>query len=398
MFAGGFAARTLSAPSHQELLKQVDALLAGRQFDLAKELLTESIQRFPQQTNTQQRMVLAKLSAQQSDWNGVICALQEVPKKDPQAVLARIAEGDAWRRLFHARQAERCWEEALDIDPEARSARNGLLYLYSIQLRRTEWFQKLWEFYDRGQATQNELQQLLIAGQVVWETSELLKQVASFAAADPQDINSQRALAVYLLRSGNAEEAIKRLGELREQHPDDGEVWLALAETLLAVGKAEEVQKLFAQPEPASIQQDYRYWKFQAMLQMQQGAYDQAAQAFEQSVRRFPYDLEVRNKFAQTLRYLRDVEGAQEHSRVAGILSMIQRHCHTLQANGWDLERVKRLISLCAEMKLVEEAIGWCNLALTRAPADPQLQEWKLKLRAMPKTSSRHLPNEVKGS
>lgn len=390
-FAAGFGFRAWQRPSAKDLVFQAQAALDWRRYEEAGELLKQLVFTRPDKATSQHRLILAKLSAQQSDWSTVVAALAGVDDSDPNAVVARIAEGDAWRNLQRAQRAEDCWRRALALDPEARSARTGLLYLYSIQLRRDLWIEKLWELYDRGQAGQKELIQLLIAGEVVWETKTLIDEVAGFAAADPADVHDRRALAVYLLRSGRATEAVTRLRQLHERHPEDEEVWFALVEALLALGDAEAAGSLLDAP-PDAAARDFRYWKFLGSRHLLQEQYEKASDAFETSVAMFPFDLIVRNRYAQALRFANRAHEARRQAEAAQQLSTIQRLCHTIDTYGWNSEKVLPLIEACEKVGLIEEALGWTRLALLRYPDDENFQRLDQRLRTLPLTSIRRIP------
>lgn len=390
-FAAGFALRLWNRPSANDLLQQAQISLDLNDDHSCKQHLTRLLVSHPQQVSTQARLMLAKISNQQSDWNTVIAALRPVPDSDPLAATVRIAEGDAWRRLYRASEAEDCWERALAINADARQARSGLLYLYSVQLRRDLWLQKLWELYDRREAGERELIQLLIAAEVVWETKEILHDVAGYAAADPEDVHNHRALATYLLASGRAQEARKRLRELHERYPEDLEVWLALAAALLTVGDTDSAATLFQSPPPAATA-DYRYWKQLGSMHLLREQYGPSCEAYRKSVELFPYNLEVRNRFARALRFANQIDAAREQAQCAQDLSTIQRLCHTIDTNGWDLEKVRKLIYTCEKLRLIEEAIGWTRQALKRAPDDADLRKTEARLETLPLTSSRHLP------
>ena len=375
-------------PSFEEVLWRLDAAQRIGARQEVERTLEWLIARYPERADASFRFALAKTANSLGHWPIVAVALGTISDDDPLGAEARVAEGDAWRNLWRADKAEECWRRALCIDPEQRLARQGLLYLYVLQMRRNEWRQRLWELYDRNQFGLNEMLQLHIAGQVVWGASQTMEEMKQYAVSD---VASRRALGVYALQTGAVAEAVYHLSSILQHHPDDIETWLQLVSCRLETGSIDEASQLFQQT-PEGAQDDDRYWKLHAMLAFAEGRHEDAIADYQQSLRIFPYDGDVHNKLGQALRFAGREDEAKRHAQLARKLAQIQRFCNELHNQGWTMATVRSLAKACEELGLIEEARGWVRLALEHCPQDAELLASKARLEQLPSTSSRNPP------
>jgi predicted Zn-dependent protease len=386
LISGG-AYRHIREPSENERIAQAGRLLAAQQADAAERVLRQAVARRP--AAPEPRIELARLAQTREDWATVAVALHPIPADFPAAAAVRIVEGDAWIKLGRAADAEQAWRAALERDT-TETARYRLLFLYGTQLRRPEWLATLWDLYDRGHAGLNEMLQIMLAGQIVWEPEGALETVERWSAADERDRPSRRAAAVYFVRAGQLDEAADRLENLFERDPDDLETWSALVDCRLASGELDRADKLL-RAAPDAARDNPRYCKQRGRLALAQGRYADAAADLRRGLPGAPYDLELHYNLAQALRLAGQLDASRPHSDVAGRLARIARLCHSIHnAPAYSSGDIRELVQHCAELRLVEEARGWVRVGLDANPRDQALFEARDRLATLPATSVRH--------
>jgi thioredoxin-like negative regulator of GroEL len=373
-----------------QFFEQARQFAATNRFVEAETSLRRLLARQPNRTDA--RLLLGKLAHDRNDWATVAAAFRGVSDSDPMAGAIRVAEGDAWLKLNRAVLAEDCWSRAYHLSPEDPQPRLRLIYLYGMQLRREPWTELLWELYDRNQAGMREMIQLMIAGHVVWEAEEAVREVRRFAASDPDDFHSRRAVAEYLLLAGQIPEAIRELESLLQAHPNNVEARLAMVECHVARADNENARKCLGQM-PESAQADYRFWKSQGSLALLDQRFDDSVSDFAKALAQAPFDRELHHKIAQSLRPVGDFDSAERHAQIAGKLAKIHRLCHSLHHERTSsMANILHLVQLCEELELIEEARGWIMVGLEIDPRDTDLLAAQNRLSELPATSSRHPP------
>jgi ribosomal protein S18 acetylase RimI-like enzyme len=104
--------------------------------------------------------------------------------------------------------------------------------------------------------------------------------------------------------------------------------------------------------------------------------------------------LELEQKLAQAFRSIGDADQARRPAQIAAALAEVERTCYTLhQIRPWDRELLRRMLRLCEELLLVEEAQGWARLGLRHYPDDSVLREAERRVAQLASTSARHPPS-----
>jgi tetratricopeptide (TPR) repeat protein len=389
-FLLGVTCRYVLGHGSEQFFEQARRFAAARRFDEAEMSLRRLLAREP--ARTEARLLLGHLAHERGDWATVAAVFRGIPDSDPVAGPIRVAEGDAWLQLNRAVLAEDCWSRAHRLSPEDPQPRGRLIYVYGLQLRREPWMRLLWELYDRDQAGLGEMIQLMIAGHVVWEAEEAVQDVGRFAAADADDVNSRRAVGEYRLLAGQFPKAIRELESILQSKPDDLETRLALVECHLGRADNESARTCLDQissPAPA----DYRFWKDRGSLALLDRRLDDSVTDFAKALANAPFDRELHHKMAQSLRLVGNFDAAERHAETADKLARIHRLCHSLHFQRTpSLPEIERLVQLCEESGLIEEALGWIRVGLGLEQGNPDLLAARHRLSGISRTSSRHPP------
>lgn len=387
---GGIAFRHGAEPSPDELLRRAQRYLVGQRNAEAEQSLRRFLAREPDRTEP--RLWLSKLAVERRDWATVAAVLRPIPDTERMAAGVRVAEGDAWYNLHRAARADDCWSRALKLDPENKEARNRLISLCAIQLRRASWRSLLWELYDRDQAGIDEMIQLMVSDHSYWDLNQALGMLRVYVASDPDDAASRRALATYMLRAGRVQDAEHLLATLWQREPQELETWSILTECQLVNADISRSRDLLAQA-PHNAPEDFRYWKLQGTFALLENRFADAVANFRQALVQAPYDLELRQKLSQALRSNGDPDSSQRHSTIAAMLAKIERLCHTLHnKQPWDVDEVRQMVDLCEQLRLIEEGRGWIRVGLSRDPEDTYLLAAHSRLAELPVTSARRPP------
>jgi predicted Zn-dependent protease len=176
------------------------------------------------------------------------------------------------------------------------------------------------------------VQALLWRGQVLERWNDLEEAVASYrraVAADPGHDKARRLLALALVRSDRAGEAVALLDSLRQQYTEDAEILLGLARGRRCLGQLDEACRLLdevltAQPNNAEALSE------RGKLALQTGRVAEAEAALRRALALAPYDRETNYTFYLCLRQ----QGREDEA--ARILQTVER----IRA---DLQRVSEL-------------------------------------------------------
>ena len=391
-FAGGFLYRRSLEPDPQrELLRARRDLASGRVAE-ALDRIAWLDARHPWSLTTADRLQTARVAFAGERPAMARAMLDDIPADDPAAANARLLIGDAWLRESRAVDAERSFHAALELDPDNLTARRRLLYLQSMRLRGDLWLASLWDLVDRDAAEFNEWVQVVIAGQIVWDAGEPLATVAAWAAADPEDVWSRRAAALYRSRLGRSDRAIEELTALAGATGLQ-DVRLALLEVLADVGALDRFAQVLAETDAADPSTDLL--RLRGGYRLDTGDTAGAVRDLRLAAAAGPFDRRTQTRLAAALRTAGDAADARTHADIAERLSRVQRLTHVLssvrQTPGLFAEAVADLHAL----GMLQEARAFLREGRSRYPDDPALTQWQARLAGLPSYSRRNPPPEM---
>ncbi len=178
-------------------------------------------------------LVLADVQFRQEQHLAALASLSHVPSNSSQGAAARLLEGTVLLKVGRASQAETALGECLKLDSRSIEARRRLVFLFGIELRRTDLRRTLWELHALDAAGPTDL--VLLSGStfIVWNAAEIMGTVEKFVASDAGDVFARVALGRYRMRQSDLAGARQILQEACRFAPDDPEAHVTLAECLI---------------------------------------------------------------------------------------------------------------------------------------------------------------------
>ena len=246
------------------------------------------------------RMQLARLFAARNDYLSCARALHQVPNWWPARSDALFLEGQAWKYLHRARDAETAGEALIADDPlhpvSARyfsGAARELIARYVLENRLEDARRVLWRAYDEA-APPERRDILLMRTRAELERvahEEAVVVLRGNATADPSDWSSRRALAVEEQIAGRPEEADRQIQAVLKARPDDSRAWRAQLEIWHLRGDRDTLKAALVRL-PKSAGADPDVWKFRGLAQTWDGHNTAAAAAFRKAVELNPREAE----------------------------------------------------------------------------------------------------------
>jgi predicted Zn-dependent protease len=226
----------------------------------------------------------------------------------------------------------------------------------------------------------DDVQALLWRGQVMERWNDLEEAVASYrraVAVDPGHEKARRLLALALVRSDRADEAVERLESLRRQGADP-EVLLGLARGRRSLGEVDEARRLLdevlaAQPRNAEALSE------RGKLALQTGRAAEAQDWVEKALALAPYDREANYTYYLCLRQQgREQDAARVLETVERIRADLQRVSELRQR----IAAAPRDASLRCEIGVIflrngqaREGVRWLQSALQLDPGHPEARQ-----------------------
>jgi tetratricopeptide (TPR) repeat protein len=236
-------------------------------------------------------MQLARVYAARDDYAACARALRAVPFWAPQRAEALFLEGQAWKLLDRARDAEAAWEALVvddplhPVDPRYFSgAARELIAHYVVKGRLDEARRVLWQAYQASDPREppDVLLMRLRAELERVAHEEAVAVLRRYAAADPSDWGARRALAVEEQHAGRPEEADRHADACLKARSDDPWAWRARLEVFHLRGDRAALKAALGRA-PKSADTDPEVWKYRGLVRTWDGDLPGAASAFEKA-------------------------------------------------------------------------------------------------------------------
>jgi tetratricopeptide (TPR) repeat protein len=226
----------------QSQFRAVEQALERRDFSEARALLGECLKHWPQ--DAELRLLAARAARQDGDF----------AEADKQLELCQRLQGNQdginlERVLLTAQMGDPDRVEGYLLSYPNRPASEAVLVFeaFAQGYFKTQRLNESLYCLDRWLKEQpDNVQALLWRGQVLERRNDLEEAVASYrraVAQDPDDDKSRRLLALALVRSDRAKEAVEHLERLR-RHSTDTEILLGLARCRRSLGQVDEARRL----------------------------------------------------------------------------------------------------------------------------------------------------------
>lgn len=328
-------------------LSQAERLVADRQWDAARRSLAFYLRFYPADDAARLLMARAFISDNtlvgEDKVHAALAQLGRISQNSARSAEARLQEGRLhFLLLWQPGRAERCFLEALQIEPTRLEARLLLWKLFDATNRWELGEDHFWQAYERtppgdravvlrdwylsefgpGTATAELDRRMGILGETEQPSAESeRRRLEAFVAAEPDWPVGYAILARWFHRQGGLSQAIEQL-DRAERQPDGASDPLVIAQrvsTSIEIGEFDEARRAFGRwPEP---HEGYQFWKIQGLIADQVLRNDrQAATAFELAISTTPgkSDWLTQHRLAQCLTRLGDRERAsavRRHSK-----------------------------------------------------------------------------------
>ena len=252
-------------------LRTVDAWIVQGKVQEAEQALRDRLRRSPR--DGEARTKLSQILGKRGDYLGLARQLHEVPAWWPTKGQALFMEGQAYKRLNRARDAEPAWLRCTADDPlhpvsslyYSHAARE-LVALYLMEDRLDEARDTLRRAY--VVADPSERPGILIMRMAMElnriSHEESLGTLRQYVAADPADWEARRGLALEELAARQEATASRLILECQKARPADVAVCRTALEISYQKGDREAIKAALARL-PAGADADAEIWKFRGL-------------------------------------------------------------------------------------------------------------------------------------
>ncbi|QDV49945.1 tetratricopeptide repeat protein [Gimesia fumaroli] len=269
---------------------------------------------------------LAEACRQQNKFVETADALGQISDTDPRVLKSLAIRTDLLlSELQNPIKAIETCQRILKIDPRADRARQRLIYIDAMMLRRLEMVKEIRQAMELHCEPPEAYIYLLLSDSLNFGNGAPL--VSSWLKSDPKNEDLQVAMAIYVARSGshrsmvlNDSKVIKGgdqslIANCLEKFPSNKEVLAFYLEKNLEQGDLERVAELL-EAVPADAEDDNRFWRFKGRFLALKNQIDLAEESYRQALKRNPYDWLSRLGLAEILRRKGNTSEAQEMARL----------------------------------------------------------------------------------
>jgi tetratricopeptide (TPR) repeat protein len=216
------------------------------------------------------------------------------------AAAARYAEGVLLVSQGYARAGEALLRRAAAQNPGYLPPRERLVELYAVQMRRDEIRRELDAIRRLRPWSLEELVLYTLASERVARPEDGIRQLQSFLQAEPDDVDHQFTLALYLVVAERYDESAQLLESLLRRHPEDTRAAGMLAE--LYARQNDDARALLALARVgSSARPEFWYYRAAGRLWLRQGEWRLAADCLREAARLDPEDLTVAHQYGMAL-------------------------------------------------------------------------------------------------
>ena len=389
-------------------LLHAEQLAADRQWDAARKSLAVYLRFYP--TDEDARLLMARCLISDNSLAGedkvhaALAQLGQISQNPVRSAEARLQAGRLhFLLLWQPGRAERCFLDALQLEPTRLEAHLLLWKLFDATTRWELSEDHFWQVYERtppsdrpvllrdwylsefspGTATAELDRRMGLLGETEQPSLESeRRRLEAFVAAEPDWPGGYAVLARWFHRQGGLPQAIEQL-ERAERLPGGASDPLVIAmrvSTSIELGEFDEARRAFDRwLEP---QAGYAYWKSQGLIADQVLRNDrQAAAAFEQAIATMPgkSDWLTQHRLAQCLTRLGNRERAsavRHHSK--DVASLMESPFHQWLRRALSSpnapETVEAMADLYRRLGRSRESAAWQRL--TNVSEQAKVSSW----------------------
>jgi predicted Zn-dependent protease len=366
-----YRAQTLSA---HDLWKQAQDDLQAKRFDRVEQAVAR-LGRLREPTPLDW-FLRAQLAVALDRPDQAIADLSRVPDDNYMAAQARLLAGQIELRRHRFRLGEQSLHAAVVLDPALVQAHRELIFIYGLQLRRSELNSEFVALSALSELTFKEALDWCVLHEESWDPGEAARLLAECVAADPRDHWSRLALAENYRRMGRLHEAEVALEGLAETEPDTLAAHARIAFDRQELDRAEQL--LGAGPADNAV-----LARLRGRLALSRHDPRAALNQFRIAYAADPDPGETLSGLIATLLLSGDEKAAAPLRAIAAkrekLSKLIQRAATPGARNDPVLRR--QLGAACAALNRDAEARAWYGLAIARDPLDSEAQQALFRLR-----------------
>jgi tetratricopeptide (TPR) repeat protein len=319
--------------------------------------------------------LLAQLAMASKDDDQALNNLARVPDGHYMAAQARMLAGQTELRRDRVRRAEEFLLAAIKLDPRLVQAHRELIYIYGMQLRRTELGAQFMALSKLAELTFDNVFHWGLLRSNLWDPAEAVESLARYVAADRSDRSSRLALAENYGRMNRFDDAKSTLAPLRDDDPHKIEL---LARMALDHEGEDEAQRLLS----LGKRDDPLLARLRGRLALARRDAKEALADFRIAYAADPENRDTIFGLIAALELSGDKEAALPFRDYAGRLdrlsSLIQRAA--VPAARSDPDLMRQLGAACAALDRKGEARAWYKLALGFNVLDSESQQALFRL------------------
>ena len=301
---------------------------------------------------------------------------RKVDDESPVAAgTARYLEGTVLLERGRARDAERLFLRAGQLHPRYVQPHARLLELYAVQARRNDVRLEIDRIGALRPWTLDELIFRLVPPEEATTPDAGAALMRSYLAAEPDDVNSVMAAALYEIKAERHAAAAVLLEPWRAQLPNEPRIAALAADAALGSGDVEAARALLAQF-PTAAGSPAALWRSHAHLAAAQADWTRAAACLSAVVQAEPEDAASLYRLGTVLRHLGRAEDSQRSLERGELLDRTQREALRLIWGDRSRLELRLPILLTVAANLAElgypvEAARWFEQALAIHPGEP---------------------------
>lgn len=341
------------------------AAILEEQWDAAQSLAEQWVSRSPQ--DGQAWLSLADVAKHRGDLAATAECLGRIPTTDESYLNTQMLRGDLLLDgLKRPDEAVAVWKAMLAVSPQANVAYQRLLYVYSMTLQRELLVKQIRVAMQNHAEPPEAYGYILTAPNLVF-TDGYVK-VGQWLQSNPDDETLKVAQAVFAART-NPSKGMKMFGknavemgdasrvmECLKEYPDNLELRAFVIEK--AIGDADMAALgLALQKLPTAAENDSRFWRYIGTFRDSQRRPQEAAEAFQQSVKLHPLDWKSHHELGAIERVLGHAELAAKHAELGARGKQLEREFMELpnatQADSVLLEKLLSFAKDCGDPDVV---------------------------------------------
>jgi tetratricopeptide (TPR) repeat protein len=309
-----------------------------------------------------------------------IAVLDQVPADSPDKSRAYFEQGRAYLELSRGPEMEEAMRRCLALEAKSRTTGRQSLGAwgtlgdhYIAQERFDEAHEVIWQAFDAlARHGRRDAFYLILLLRTRFESvgaAVAVERLRHYLSSDPNDFDSHRAVAIYLARCGELEEARQHLELAVKARPDTARFVATWLWFLFHVNDVDTAETVLAQL-PESYDQRAEFCLYRGKAADYRGNSEEAIAYYRAAVALEPRRIDANNLLAQSLRkaghreeYDRLIADCQ---RLGTAFRELADHYNALRGHDKenpDAETCRQIAALCLELGWERESRAWNSIA-----------------------------------